>query len=173
MVAVMVVTAALHFGSGVDAVRALGIVALFTILPLAVLMALQVSRGAWTNVDASKRSERPALFGVGLAGLAVLLAYAFFFHPQSFLLRGAVGVVAMLAACAVVTPWLKVSLHMAFGTLATATLIFLGSSVGWVLLAAMPVLAWARVALQRHRLSEVAAGALAGVAAALAIRGSF
>ena len=172
MVAVMVVVAALHFGTRADAFRALMAVALFTLLPLAVLMVRQVRRGSWTNVDASERGERPVLFVVGLIGLAALLAYSFFFHPHSFLVRGAVGTLGLLSVCAAVTPWLKVSLHMAFGALATATLLLLGSQVGWAILVVMPALAWSRLALERHRPSEVAAGALAGVGAALAILSS-
>jgi hypothetical protein len=172
MVAVMVVVAALHFGTRADALRALTVVTLFTLLPLAILMARQVRHGSWTNVDASERAERPLLFVVGLIGLAALLAYTFFFHPHSFLLRGGIGTLALLSVCAAVTPWLKVSLHMAFGALATATLLLLGSQVGWALLVVMPVLGWSHLALKRHRPSEVAAGALAGVGAALAILGS-
>jgi membrane-associated phospholipid phosphatase len=165
----MVVAAALRFGTRADALRALAVVTLFTLLPLAILMARQVRHGSWTNVDASERAERPLLFVVGLIGLAALLAYTILFHPNSFMLRGAIGTLALLSVCAAVTPWLKVSLHMAFGTLATTTLLLLGSWVGWALLAVVPVLAWSRVALKRHRPSEVAAGAIAGFGAAVAM----
>jgi hypothetical protein len=75
----------------------------------------------------------------------------------------------MLAVCGVATRWVKVSLHMAFGALATTTLLSLGSPAGWALLAVMPVLAWSRLALNRHRLAEVVAGVLAGTAFGYAI----
>lgn len=173
MVAATAVAAALHFGTRADAIQALTVVSLFTLLPLAILMVRQVRRGSWTDVDASKRTERPLLFVVGLTAVAALLAYTTFFHPHSFMLRGALGALALLAVCAAVTPWLKVSLHMAFGAFATVTLLLLGSQLGWALLAALPVLAWSRLTLQRHRPAEVAAGALAGAGAAVAMLGFY
>jgi hypothetical protein len=163
MVALMVLGAALRFGTPAEAVRTLGVVILLTLVPVAVLMLRQVRRGAWANVDASGRAERPVLFLVGTAGLAVLLVYSLVFRPQSFLLRGGTVTLAMVAACAVATRWLKVSLHMAFGTLATTTLVLLGSAIGWALVPAMPLLAWSRLRLGRHDRGEVVAGALAGV----------
>ena len=39
--------------------RSVGLVMLFTIVPLAVLMWRQVRRGKWENADASNRAERP------------------------------------------------------------------------------------------------------------------
>ena len=53
---------------------------------------------------------------------------------------------------------------MAFAALATTTLLFLGSPLGWVLLPLLPVLAWSRLTLKRHRPAEVALGLLVGVA---------
>jgi membrane-associated phospholipid phosphatase len=169
MVVVMVVAAALHFSTPREAARILLVVTVMTLLPVAALMIRQVRRGAWTNVDASDRAERPLLFAVVIAALAALLGYALVFRPGSFLIRGGVGVFVMLAGCAVATRWVKVSLHMAFGALATTTLLFLGSPAGWVLLAVLPALAWSRLALGRHRPAEVAIGLLAGFASGYAI----
>ena len=55
--------------------QSVGIVMLFTILPLGVLMWRQVRRGRWKNVDASNRGERPILYIVGGAGVLALLVY--------------------------------------------------------------------------------------------------
>lgn len=70
MVAAMAVATALHFGTRADAIHALAVVTLFTLLPLAILMVRQVRRGSWSDVDASKRTERPLLFVVGLTAVA-------------------------------------------------------------------------------------------------------
>lgn len=164
MTIVMVLGAALHFSTLREALWTLSLVTVIALLPVAALMVRQVRRGSWTNVDASNRAERPLLFAVGIVGLAVLLGAVLVSRPGSFLIRGAVGVLSMLAVCAVATRWVKVSLHMAFGALATTTLLSLGSPVGWVLLAVMPALAWWRLALKRHRPAEVAIGLLVGIA---------
>jgi hypothetical protein len=169
MTIVMVLGAALRFSTPREALRTLLFVTLIALLPVAALMARQVRRGSWTNVDASNRSERPLHFAVGIIALAVLLGAMLVFRPGSFLVRGVAGVLIMLAVCAVATRWVKVSLHMAFGALATTTLLSLGSPAGWVLLAVMPALAWSRLELDRHRPAEVAVGLLVGIAAGYAI----
>jgi len=164
MIVLMVLGVALRFETPGEALRSLLLVALIAILPIGILMVRQVRRGSWGNVDASERTERPLLFAVAIGALAVLIGVADVFRPASFLGRGAVGVLAMLAVCAVAGRWIKVSLHMAFGALATTTLLSLRSPVGWVLLAAMPALAWSRLALERHGGAEVALGLAVGVA---------
>jgi membrane-associated phospholipid phosphatase len=139
------------------------------LLPVALLMVWQVRRGRWNNVDASNRSERPVLFLVGAAGVVALIARAMFARPESFLVRGALGVLGMIAACALATRWSKVSLHMAFATLATTSLLLLGSPLGWPALAAVPLLAWSRVRLGRHATGEVVAGGVAALVLGWAI----
>ena len=75
----------------------------------------------------------------------------------------------MMVVCTVMTPWIKVSLHLAFASFAATTLILLGSPVGWVLLAVIPVLAWSRLHLSRHQPNEVVLGVIVGVVAGLGL----
>lgn len=169
MAAVLVGAAAVRLGAPGGAARAVGVVAAFALLPIAILMLVQVRRGSWDNVDASNARERPVLFLVGGLALAGLLTYLAVRHPESFLLRGGAVVLGMLAVCAVLTRWIKVSLHLAFATLAATSLLLLGSPVGWILCLAVPALAWARLALGRHTPREVILGGLIGIAAGLAL----
>ena len=169
MVSVMVGTAAAARQTRGDALRSIGTVALFTIVPLAVLMWRQVRRGRWENADASNRAERPILYVVVAIGLAALLAYLLLAQSQSFMVRGVVATLVMLAVCAVATRWIKVSLHMAVATLATTGLVLMRSPVGYALLAALPALMWSRVTLERHSATEVVLGTLIGAGAGLAI----
>jgi len=104
-----------------------------------------------------------------VAGLLALLAYLFLAHPQSFLLRGAAGTLAMIAVCAAATRWVKVSLHLAFATLAATTLLLLGSPAGWVVAVLIPALAWSRLTLARHKPAEVVLGFVIGVVTGLTI----
>lgn len=169
VVAVLVAVSGRRSTSAGETLRALLLVALFAILPVAWLMARKVRRREWGNVDASKREERPLLYAVGLAALLCLLAYLLLRGGSSFLLRGVLGTLALLAAAAVATRWLKVSLHMAFATLAATVLVLLGSAVGWLLVALLPLLAWSRLALARHRPAELAVGSLLGLLAGCAV----
>jgi hypothetical protein len=165
---VLVAAVEVERGRG-QAARTVLAVALLFVLPVAALMVGQVRRGAWQTVDASRPRERPILYAVGGAGGLAMLAYLATAQPASPLLRGAVGTLVMLAVCAAVTPWIKVSLHMAAAALAAATLLRLGSPAGWPLAAVLPVLAWGRVALGRHRWTEVALGCAIGATAGLLI----
>ena len=169
MTLIMVLGVALRVSTPRDAVLTSLLVGGIVVVPLAVLMVRQVRRGSWANADASNRAERPVLFAVGMIALAVLLGTVLVFQSGSFLIRGVIGVLLMVAVCAAATKWIKVSLHMAFGALATTILISLGSPAGWALLAVMPVLAWSRLTLKRHAPAEVMVGLLVGVAFGYAI----
>ncbi len=169
MVGVMVGTSAAERQTAGEALRTVSIVVLFTIVPLAILMVRQVRRGAWDNVDASNRSERPILYVVGGAALLALLAYLVVLRPQSFMVRGALVTLGMMACCAFLTRWIKVSLHMAFATLAATALVLTRSPVGYALLMALPALVWSRLTLERHTLPDVALGTIIGAAAGAAL----
>jgi len=170
MIGAMVAAAALRFETPREAARTVAVVAVLTVLPVAALMVRQIRRGSWANADASNRAERPILFTVGIVALLALLVYALVLRPGSFLVRGAITVMIMLAVCAVATRWIKVSLHMAFGALAAETLLFAGSPAGWIVVAILPVLAWSRFALGRHKPAEIAIGLLVGCVTGWALR---
>ena len=162
-VTTLVLAAAVEFERGAAAAaRTAAVVGVLFVLPIALVTVLQVRRSAWTTVDASQPSERPVLFAVSAAGLLAVLLYFARTQPRTPLVAGTAGVVAMVGVCAALTPWVKVSLHMAAAALAAAVLLWRGSSLGWLLGAVLPALAWSRVVLGRHRWAEVAAGLLVG-----------
>jgi membrane-associated phospholipid phosphatase len=169
MVGVMVGAAAASRQTAGEALRSVGVVVLFAIVPLAVLMWRQVRRGRWENADASNRAERPILYIVGGISLVALLAYLLLLRPQSFMVRGVVATFGMMAVCAVATRWIKVSLHAAFATLCATTLALMRSPVGYALLLALPAIVWSRLTLQRHTPLEMALGTIIGAGAAVAI----
>ena len=169
MVGVLVGTVAAARQTAGEALRSIAIVMLFTIVPLAALMIRQVRRGSWNNVDASNRAERPMLYFVGGAALVIMMAYLLVLRPQSFMLRGTFATLAMMAVCALATKWIKVSLHMAFATLAATVLAVMRSPVGYALLMALPALVWSRLTLERHTPAEVMLGTAIGAAAGAAL----
>ena len=162
VVALLLVAVVLGRRGWGEAARGVALVGAVFVLPVALLIARQVRRGAWETVDASRPRERPALFAVGALAL---LAMWWLEPPGSPLRRGAAGVLAMVAVCAAVTPWVKVSLHVATTALAAAVLLARGVGEGGGVALVLPVLAWSRVAMGRHRIVEVALGAAIGLAA--------
>ncbi|HEY0018123.1 MAG TPA: hypothetical protein VGC13_17535 [Longimicrobium sp.] len=157
-----------HRGAAAAA-RSVTTVALLFVLPLAVLIVRQTRRGAWSTVDASDSRERPLLYLVGAAGLLALFGYLLATQPATPLLRGAIGTLGMLAVCAAATRWVKVSLHVAVAALASAILLGRGIPLGWLLAGVLPILAWARVAMGRHRWIEVILGLVVGAATGVLI----
>ena len=85
------------------------------------------------------------------------------------MVRGVVATLCTLGVSAGVTRWIKVSLHMAFAALASTALALGRSPVGYLLLLALPALAWSRLILQRHTPLEVVLGTIIGAGAAAAL----
>ena len=162
MVALLVAVPAMRQSSG-HVVQSVLLVMIAVVVPIAVLMFRQVRRGRWSDADASKPSERPILFMVALAGLVAALAWLLLNDPQSFLVRGMLVAAAFLLLAALLTRWVKLSLHVAFAALTATTLCLLGSPVGYVLIAMVPVIFWSRIALARHRVHELLVGLVLGV----------
>jgi membrane-associated phospholipid phosphatase len=169
MVAVMVVVGGSQQPAGAQPVGSALLLALASMVPVALLIVRQVRRGRWANVDASNVRERPILFAVALAAMAAVLGWLLITNPGSFLVRGLLVTGAMVAVSAALTRWVKVSLHLAFAAMAATAMTIVRSPPGYVLLALVPVLGWSRVALGRHRWSEVALGAGLGALAAGAL----
>jgi ABC-type Fe3+ transport system permease subunit len=166
MVILLVAVPAMRQSSGASG-QSVFLVVGAVVAPIAVLMFWQVRRGRWSNVDASHSSERPVLFAVALAGLVAALGWLLLNDPGSFLVRGMLVVATFLLVAALLTRWVKLSLHVAFAALAATTLSLLGSAVGYALIATIPVLFWSRITLERHRIHELLVGLLLGALAGI------
>lgn len=152
-----------------QAVAGLALVAGALVLPLALYLRHQVRRGRWTDADASRPEDRPALLHTGLLllpGLCVALALAGAPPP---LLRGTAASAALLLAARALLPWVKASLHLAFAALTLATLVLVGAPWAWAALPLLPALAWARWRLGRHTLRELAVGTALGLCTGAAL----
>ena len=124
----------------------------------------QVRRGRWTHVDASARHERSSLNRFLLVALAVAAALAWSAAMRELALG--LGLSAALVATAILaSPRCKLSLHLGFAVYAGMLL----GHIDWRLSAGAFVfatlLAWSRLALQRHVPRDLVAGALAGLVA--------
>jgi hypothetical protein len=147
-----------------------GAVVLLLVVPLGALTWWQVRRGAWETVDASRPRDRPVLFGVALAALLALGIALAVLAPASPVAASLPWVGAIVAACAVLTRRIKLSLHMLVAALAAVVLLARAPALGAALLAALPALGWSRVALDRHRWAEVLVGTVAGALSGLLLR---
>jgi len=139
---------------------------------LTLFMHRQVRRGAWEHVDASRPEERPALFRFILLLFAAGLAAALHLRPQALWLVHGLGGAMLLIACAyALLRWTKLSLHLAFAAYAAALLLARLPALALLLVLLLPALAWSRVYLRRHRVSETLVGAVLGLGVGLGIAG--
>jgi hypothetical protein len=166
---VMVVAATAHLGRSNEIVHNAGVVTLFEVIPVVILTVEQVRRGAWKNADASEPHERPILFAVSTAGILALICYLMVSRPDSILLRGTLVTLALLLVCAVITRWIKVSLHVTAATLTATALVIVGSPVGWIVTGVLPILCWSRLVLGRHKPIEIVVGLGLGIVTGVAM----
>ena len=161
----MVIAAAIAAGvtdRGAAVWRALGA----TVAAAVVVMlysALQTRSGRWSHIDASQRHERSQLNRFAswlLLALAAVLA-------ATGTNRGMVVAIALsgliVFASHLLRGRLKSSLHVAFAAFA-ACIVWPHPVAFAALLLATLVVAWSRLALRRHDLSELIVGAVLGLA---------
>jgi len=145
-----------------EAVRWLGVSALFVvILPFAFLIG-QVRRGRVTDIHVRRREQRLPIILVFLGAWLVLIALlAMLGAPHELIALIGAGMATLVVIGAITLRW-KISLHVgvAAGVLTVFTLLF-GPQI--LLLAVLVLLlGWARVVLGDHTLTQVAAGAVIG-----------
>ncbi|MCD9033522.1 hypothetical protein LDO32_17555 [Luteimonas sp. Y-2-2-4F] len=127
----------------------------------------RVRRGAWAHVDASAPEERRGLnrFLLPLLAAGALLALGSPVPGLAARLALAAGIVA---AAVLAARWCKLSLHVAFAVYAGLLLAAWRPGAGLAMLAFAAAVAASRLGLRRHAPRDLAAGALAGLAAGLA-----
>jgi membrane-associated phospholipid phosphatase len=141
-----------------------------TTAPVAALVAFQVARGHWTDLDVSVRQQRYALYPIGLAcALLMVAALAYVSAPRGAI-AAAIAMTLANAVDGVINFAYKVSAHAtAAATCAALLWIFVP---GWGAPAALAaaLVGWSRVELGRHTTGQVLLGWLVGIASALAVQ---
>ena len=123
----------------------------------------QARSGRWSHIDASQGHERSQLnrfaSGVLLALAAVLAATGS--HPAIVIAIALSGLIVLIAQ--LLRGRLKSSLHVAFAAFA-ACIVWPHPWAFVALLLATVVVAWSRLVLRRHDVSELVVGAVIGLA---------
>lgn len=136
------------------------------VLPTAYVL-VQVQRGRISDIHVPLREQRVRPFIVTLAGAAAVCgAFIWWQAPEGFRALAVANLVQAAALFAITLRW-KVSMHSAAaGSLSTLSLMVLGvsalSTAGVLLVASVPVVAWARIRLERHTFAQTLVGAILG-----------
>ncbi len=142
---------------------------LFFILVFSVFVLLGIEKGYFSDLDVSKRSQRPLLFTVAIALSVIYLTFLFFMKAPEALPIALVGLIFGLICVEFVNRITKVSLHVA--TIAAfTTALTLGYSPFYILsFVLVPLVAWARIKTHNHTKRQTLIGALMGIAVTVAI----
>ena len=144
--------------------------AVLTAAPVAAVVAIQVARGHWTDLDVSVRQQRYALYPIGLLCAVLMIGGFTLTGAPRATIAAALALALANAIDGVINYAYKVSAH-ATAAAACATLLWLFVP-GWGVPAALAaaLVGWSRVELGRHTTGQVLLGWLVGVGGALAVR---
>ena len=136
-------------------------------IPYAVL-ATGVRRGRFTDMHLSRREERPVMMAIGLASVTIGLGLMVLLDAPRELFALVGAMVAGVAVALVVSAFWKISIHTSV-TAGSATILALVFGPWALVLTPLVIaVAWARVRLGAHTVSQVLVGAAVGAAVAYA-----
>lgn len=134
----------------------------FFLLILGSFMIYGVRKGIFTDMDVSRREQRPLIFSFGLILAAVYIGGLYLLKSPLILKVVAIGIMIGTIIVSFVNTRIKASLHIA-----TFAALLMGLSLGYgahflVLYLFLPVLAQSRISLKRHTLTEIIVGGILG-----------
>lgn len=129
-----------------------------------IFVAFGVILGIFSDMDVSKREERPLLFAfMGIVTILYLISLIAFNAPKVLLIV-VFALILGLLLIAIVNNKIKVSLHVAT---VSSFISFIAIVYGGIFLFAfliIPIIAWSRVKIKRHTLLEAVTGGILGIA---------
>jgi len=146
--------------------RITGFVAVIGLVPTGVALYRSVSRRKQGTGDLAHKTGRTILYFSLIAVLLLSSIYFQFVVHSAFLVQGSAVTALMVAVAAVLSRWIRLSLHLAFAVYAGLILARIHPGYGLPILIFAPALAWSRLALLRHTLAEVICGSVLGLGVA-------
>jgi len=122
-----------------------------------------VHKKIFTDLDVSRRTQRPLLFTVGIVMTSVYLWGLFFLDGPKMLIFVAAGFIVSVLFSAVINVWLKVSFHVTTVSALLFTLAINFKGYYYLTLLLIPAVAWSRLKVKRHTLSETIVGGFFGI----------
>jgi hypothetical protein len=123
----------------------------------------------FSDLNISKREQRPALFSFGILLTSIYAACLYLFHAPHVLILGTIAIASGLVVLGLVNAFTKVSGHL---SVLSAFLTFLVLAEGPLFLVSfvlIPLLAWARIKTKNHTLFQTVLGTLVGALTTIVI----
>lgn len=129
---------------------------LFVIM-IGLFVFFEVKRGVFTDFDVSKKEQRPLLFMVVAVISVIYFLSLIIFHGPPVLFATLFGLIIGIFCISLLNYIVKASIHVAIST-AVLLSAFLLYHLPYYVLLIIPVIAWSRVVLKRHTLTETITG---------------
>lgn len=138
-------------------------ISIFFIFLFFLFILLGIRFGIFSDLDVSKREQRPIMFLTGMLLTISYLIFLLLFHAPGILLVGTFALILGLIVLGIVNMFTKVSGHLA---VLSAFLTFMVLVEGWEFLLGfvlLPLLVWARIKTKNHTLLQTVLGSIVGV----------
>jgi hypothetical protein len=122
-----------------------------------------VHKKIFTDLDVSVRSQRPLLFSVGIFMTLIYLWGLSFLNGPKILSIVTVGFIIGVILMALINTRLKVSFHVTTVAALLFTMAIVFQGYYYLTLLLIPMVAWARLKIKRHTLTETIVGACYGI----------
>lgn len=117
-----------------------------------------------SDVDLTKRSERPAFLIVFTISLAIASLIMYLLRaPEKFVIYIFSGLI-MVVLASIITFYWKISFHTMVTTSVVSAIVIIGGLRFWPFFLLLPIIAWARIVLKKHSTYQVIGGSLLSVA---------
>ncbi len=145
----------------------------FFLLSIVVFILWGVHKKVFSNMDVSRREQRPLLFYFLLLICALYLLGLFSLSAPRILFIVTINILIGILIVSAINMKIKASIHVA-----TISAFILGIALGYggpflLLLILVPVMGWSRVKLRRHTISETVVGGIVGSLLLLGIYGFY
>ena len=128
-----------------------------------------VKKNKFTDIDVSKREQRPLVFLVVIVSASFYLLTLFLLKAPIILSVLAISIIVGIAFAYVINRRIKASMHVASVTAFTIPVALSLQNSYVFLLLLIPLVSWARLVTKRHTLPEVITGGVVGATLSLAI----
>ncbi len=141
---------------------------LFFLFLITLFILYCVRKKVFTDMDVSRREQRPLLFVVGLLAAILYLVGLIFLNGPAILFLITFGVVIGIFFASIINIYVKASIHVSTISALILALIFaFGGGFSSLLLLLIPLVAWSRLETKRHTLQETFLGAILGIVLSL------
>jgi len=137
-----------------------------TSLPVALVVWIQVRRGAWTDFDVSQREQRFTLYPFTLICLAVV-AYVYARLGANYAVWCVISFVIANIVNGIINLAWKISAHTTTASACATLLWFLAPAWGPPAAISALLVGWSRVELRRHTVGQVIGGWIVGTGSSL------